>query len=53
MLSMGIISAGAKLEGDKVVLPDLELKAPKVEVKTEPVKMDTKKEGTKKEVKKQ
>lgn len=29
MLSMGIISAGAKLEGDKVVLPDLEKKAVK------------------------
>lgn len=47
MLSMGIISAGAKLENGKIVLPDLKLKAPKTEEKTSPVKTE------KKEVKKQ
>lgn len=38
MLSMGIISAGAKLEGDKVVLPDLSKKEEKkqTEAKAEP-----------------
>lgn len=44
MLSMGIISAGAKLEDDKVVLPDLERKTPKTEEKTSPVKTEAKKE---------
>ena len=48
MLSMGIISAGAKLEDDKIVLPDLEKKVVKAEAKP-----DTKKEGAKKEEKKQ
>lgn len=47
MLSMGIISAGAKFENGKIVLPDLKLKAPKTEEKTSPVKTE------KKEVKKQ
>lgn len=43
-ISMGLVFGGAKLEGNKVVLPDLEKKA---------VKPDTKKEETKKEEKKQ
>lgn len=55
MLSMGIISAGAKLEGDRVVLPDLgkgEVKESKkpVEPKAEP---KVEKAGTKATVKKQ
>lgn len=45
MLSMGIISAGAKLEDDKVILPDLERKPLKPEKKAEPIKTETKKEA--------
>lgn len=52
MLSMGIISAGAKLENDKVVLPNLDKKTvkeekkptePKTEAKTEPKATEKKK----------
>jgi len=37
-MSMGLVFGGAKLEGDKVVLPDLERKTPKTEAKAEPKK---------------
>lgn len=47
-ISMGLVFGGAKLEDDKIVLPDLEKKAVKPEGKP-----NTKKEETKKEEKKQ
>jgi len=46
-MSMGLVFGGAKLEGDKVVLPDLERKTPKTEAKKEPVKAEPKKETKK------
>lgn len=41
-LSMGLVFGGAKLEGDKVVLPDLERKTSKTEKKIEPLKAEPK-----------
>ncbi len=46
-MSMGLVFGGAKLEGDKVVLPNLERKTPKKEAKAEPVKPEQKKEAKK------
>ena len=46
-MSMGLVFGGAKLEGDKVVLPDLERKTPKKEANAEPVKTEPKKEAKK------
>ncbi len=46
-MSMGLVFGGAKLEGDKVVLPNLERKTLETEVKAEPVKTETKKEAKK------
>lgn len=42
-ISMGLVFGGAKLEDDKVVLPDLERKTPKEEKKTEPKTTEKKK----------
>lgn len=42
--SLGAVSAGMKMVDDKIVLPDLKLKAPKAEEKTSPVKTEAKKE---------
>lgn len=41
-ISMNLVFGGAKLEDDKVVLPDLEKKAPKTEKKVEAVKAEPK-----------
>lgn len=41
-LSMGLVFGGAKLEGDKVVLPALENRTPKTEKKAEPKKTEQK-----------
>ncbi len=48
-MSMGLVFGGAKLEGDKVVLPDLARKTStsKKEAKAEPVKPEPKKESKK------
>ncbi len=46
-MSMGLVFGGAKLEGDKVVLPDLARKTPKTEANAEPVKPEQKKEAKK------
>lgn len=46
-MSMGLVFGGAKLEGDKVVLPELERKTPKKEAKAESVKPEPKKESKK------
>ncbi len=46
-MSMGLVFGGAKLENNKVVLPDLERKTLETEVKAEPVKTETKKEAKK------
>ena len=43
-LTMGLVFGGAKLDGDKVVLPDLEKKAVKPEAKPEAKKAEDKKQ---------
>lgn len=42
-LSMGLVFGGAKLENEKVVLPVSESGTPKLEMKAEPVKTESKK----------
>lgn len=46
-ISMNLVLGGAKLENDKIVLPDLEAKQVKEEVKPKTTKAETKKEEKK------